>query len=76
VFAEFEKAIILERIHAGLNRARAQGKKMGRPRITLDRVAEIRKRLQAGQDVSSIARELRCGVGAVMRIKRELEETK
>jgi DNA invertase Pin-like site-specific DNA recombinase len=32
VFAEFERAIIVERISAGLRRARAQGKRLGRPR--------------------------------------------
>lgn len=31
-FAEFERAIIRERTIAGLERARAQGKKLGRPR--------------------------------------------
>ena len=33
VFAEFERAMIKERINAGLSRARAQGKKLGRPRV-------------------------------------------
>lgn len=32
--AEFERARIQERIHAGLGRARAQGKRIGRPRTT------------------------------------------
>jgi len=32
-FAEFERSIIRERTLAGLDRARAQGKKLGRPRI-------------------------------------------
>jgi DNA invertase Pin-like site-specific DNA recombinase len=31
--AEFERARIQERIHAGLTRARAQGKRLGRPRL-------------------------------------------
>ncbi len=31
VFAEFERAIIQERIHAGIARARATGTKSGRP---------------------------------------------
>ena len=33
VFAEFERSIIQDRIHAGLGRARAQGKRLGRPSI-------------------------------------------
>jgi DNA invertase Pin-like site-specific DNA recombinase len=32
VFAEFERAMIVERVKAGLARAREQGKRMGRPR--------------------------------------------
>jgi len=31
VFAEFERAMIRERVNAGLTRAKAQGKKLGRP---------------------------------------------
>ena len=35
-FAEFERAIIRERTLAGLERARQQGKKLGRPRKTIN----------------------------------------
>ena len=33
VFAEFERSIIRERISADLTRARANGKKLGRPKV-------------------------------------------
>ena len=33
VFAEFERSVIRERISAGLARTRANGKKLGRPKI-------------------------------------------
>jgi DNA invertase Pin-like site-specific DNA recombinase len=33
VFAEFERDLIIDRVRAGLARARAQGKRLGRPRI-------------------------------------------
>jgi DNA invertase Pin-like site-specific DNA recombinase len=36
VFAEFERAMIRERVNAGLRRARAQGKTLGRPRVPSD----------------------------------------
>jgi len=36
VFAEFERAMISERVRAGLSRARAQGKTLGRPRSSID----------------------------------------
>jgi DNA invertase Pin-like site-specific DNA recombinase len=33
VFAEFERAMIAERVRAGLARARGEGKRLGRPPI-------------------------------------------
>ena len=33
VFAEFERSMIQERVKAGLNRARAEGKTLGRPNV-------------------------------------------
>jgi DNA invertase Pin-like site-specific DNA recombinase len=41
--AEFERARIAERVVAGLHRARAQGKTLGRPKadIPLDRLATV-----------------------------------
>src|SRR6266853_3065261 len=41
VFAEFERAMIVERVQAGLRRARAQGKKRGRPTVGEEREAAI-----------------------------------
>jgi len=37
--AEFERARCVERVHAGLARARAQGKRLGRPRSTRAKIA-------------------------------------
>ncbi len=34
VFAEFEREMIRERVHAGLARARKEGKRLGRPKVT------------------------------------------
>jgi DNA invertase Pin-like site-specific DNA recombinase len=43
-FAEFERARIRERIMAGLQRAKAQGRRLGRPKanVPFDRVQELR----------------------------------
>lgn len=43
-FAEFERNLTIERINAGLDRARKQGKTLGRPRkiVSLDRVQTYR----------------------------------
>lgn len=40
-FAEFEREIIRERTMAGLDRARAQGKKLGRPRKAIQKHGRI-----------------------------------
>lgn len=70
VFAEFERAITVERIHAGLARARAQGKQLGRPRIAADLERRIRGALARGdRGVRKIAAEHGVGVGTVQRIQ-------
>src|SRR2546429_4863700 len=48
VFAEFERSIIKDRIHAGLARARAQGKRLGRPSIPVTIERKIRDALNKG----------------------------
>lgn len=71
VFAEFERSIIVERINAGLARARRQGKRLGRPpdlgrRAALER--DIRALRAKGFGKQRIARELVCGVSTVQRV--------
>jgi DNA invertase Pin-like site-specific DNA recombinase len=68
VFSEFEREIIRERVNSGLARAKAQGKKLGRPRRdTARRLNAIRKlRKQGG--INKIARKLGIGVSVVQRV--------
>lgn len=68
VFAEFERAMIQERVKAGLARARAQGKKLGRPRIGVQVERAIMKARDKGKGVKKIAREIGVGVGTVQRV--------
>jgi len=76
VFAEFERAIIQERIHAGLARAREKGTKsgkaIGRPQIDRRKAQQIRAELQKGTGILKTARLTGAGVATVQRIKREL----
>jgi DNA invertase Pin-like site-specific DNA recombinase len=73
VFAEFERAMIRERVKAGLERARAQGKRLGRPTISLATAAAIRKALKEGDaGIRKIATMLGVGTGTVQRIKAEM----
>ena len=69
IFAEFERAMIVERAKAGLARARAQGKSLGRPKITLEMEAAIRASLAAGTGIGKTARLIGVGVGTVQRVK-------
>jgi len=73
VFAEFERAMIKERINAGLARARAQGKTLGRPKVSLKVENKIKKLRATGKGIRKIASELSVGVSTVKRIVDELK---
>jgi len=69
VFAEFERGILSERVKAGLNRAREEGKILGRPL----KVANIKKILEDrsnGKTIRAIAHEQRLSVGKVHKLIR------
>ena len=68
VFAEFERAMIVERVNAGLARARAQGKQLGRPRIGAAMESKVRKLRAKQHGIMRIAKALGIGVGTVQRI--------
>ena len=73
VFAEFERAIIQERVRAGLMRARGEGKQLGRPRLAEDIENRIRKALATPgrPGVRKIAEQFDVGVSTVQRISAE-----
>ncbi len=71
VFAEFERAMIVERVHAGLRRAKAQGKRLGRPRVSPEVEQRIQRELTKGTGIRAVARKLGVGVGTVQRVKAE-----
>ncbi len=73
VFAEFERAMIRERINAGLARARIQGKTLGRPKVSVTVENKIRKLRATGKGIRKIASELKVGVSTVMRVVDELK---
>lgn len=62
-FAEFEAAIIKERIRASLVRARAEGKQLGRPRTVHLDLVEV-KRLRRQLSFRQIAKTLHTSVGS------------
>lgn len=68
--AEFERALIQERVKAGLRNARAKGKRLGRPRqfVNASRVAALR---DSGASWREIAGELGVGLATVYRSAQE-----
>jgi len=68
VFAEFERAMIRERVKAGLERVRAQGKTLGRPRTSASMEQKIQAARRQGKGIQKIAKELGIGVSAVQRV--------
>jgi DNA invertase Pin-like site-specific DNA recombinase len=70
VFAEFERAMIVSRVNAGLRRARKEGKRLGRPTIDPRKERAIRAALERGdKGMLKIAAEHGVGSGTVQRIK-------
>ena len=68
VFAEFERAMIQERIMSGLARARVEGKSLGRRRTkgaTNEAILELRNQ---GLGMLAIGRKLGCGTGRVRAV--------
>ena len=65
VFAEFERAMIVERVRAGLRRAKAAGKRLGRPRIPCETERRILRELAKGRGPARRGQDLRgrCGHG-------------
>ena len=71
VFAEFERAMIQERVKAGLNRARAQGKTLGRPKVSRKTEEAVLAARAEGTGKRKISRQLGIGVSTVNRIISE-----
>ena len=69
--AKQERIRISERVHAGLRRARREGKQLGRPRVVVHggRIEELRAQ---GLSIRSIAKETGASHGTVARFVRRL----
>ena len=69
--AELERSLIVERVRAGLRKARSKGKRLGRPRVAVDaaRIAGLRAE---GLSWPQIARKLGISIGAVFAVGRSV----
>jgi DNA invertase Pin-like site-specific DNA recombinase len=70
VFSEFERSMIRDRVLAGLDRARASGKRLGRPRTTPFQIGRIRAALDQGRGVRETARLLKVSPAKVSEVRR------
>jgi putative DNA-invertase from lambdoid prophage Rac len=68
--AEFERDLLIERTQSGINRAKAAGKQFGRPPV-LSRAkrAAVIERLDAGINITDLAREFKTTRQTIMRIR-------
>ena len=71
VFAEFEREIRSERVRAGIEQARHEGRQHGRPRSASLQADEVRRLASEGLSKSEIARRLSIGRTSVRRILQE-----
>jgi DNA invertase Pin-like site-specific DNA recombinase len=70
-FAQFERALIAERVRAGMARAKAQGKHVGRPRIINGEWEQLAPRIRSGEvSRRAAARLLGCSRASVQRYLR------
>jgi DNA invertase Pin-like site-specific DNA recombinase len=72
-FAEFERSMIRQRVHAGLKRAVEQGKVLGRPKIDSATERRIQSHLRKGTGILKVAEIVGVDTGTVQRIKQEME---
>lgn len=73
--AEFERDLLIERTQAGLQRAKAEGKQLGRPSaLTAREKEEARERLKAGVAVAQIAREFSTTRQTIMRLRDRMAD--
>ena len=76
-FAEFERSMIRERVHAGLKRAVANGKTLGRRFVEDDpdgvaRIKRARKMLAKSIGINRVAQAVGLSNGTIARVKAEM----
>jgi DNA invertase Pin-like site-specific DNA recombinase len=70
VVAELERSLIIERVRAGMRRARLEGQHIGRNPLELDHAGMQRDRCQ-GQSIRQIAKNHRISTATVQRVHRK-----
>ena len=73
--AELEEALIVERVRAGMRRARLEGRRIGRAPLDVDRTAIVRDCL-AGLSLTKVAKKYRVSRATVCRLVNEARKLK
>ena len=74
VFAEFERAMIQERVNAGLTRARAEGKTLGRPKLDESVAEKIKQDRAEGLSLRAIQKKRKVSLGMVHKVVKGEKE--
>jgi DNA invertase Pin-like site-specific DNA recombinase len=73
-FAEFERTMIVSRIHAGLLRAVAAGKTLGRPLNDPAAIDKAKRALRKGIGINRVAKLVGLSNGTVQRLRDEIAQ--
>jgi DNA invertase Pin-like site-specific DNA recombinase len=76
VFAEFERSMIVARVRAGQERARAKGIRMGRPPMPISRQEKVKRALRDGLSIREAAKATGVSTASIQRIKRSMRGQK
>jgi DNA invertase Pin-like site-specific DNA recombinase len=68
--SELERSLIVERVRAGMRRAKLEGRRIGRAPLNIDRVAVVADR-RAGMSLTQVAKKHRISRASVCRLVRE-----
>jgi DNA invertase Pin-like site-specific DNA recombinase len=71
--AELERSLIVERIKAGMRRARIEGQRLGRAPLNIDHDSLVRDRL-AGMSLTNVARKYRVSRASAVRFVRDAQQ--
>jgi len=73
--SELERSLIVERVRAGMRRAKLEGRRIGRAPLNIDRVAVVSDR-RSGMSLTEVAKKYRVSRGTVCRLVNESDELK
>lgn len=71
--AELERSLIVERIKAGMRRAKIEGRRLGRAPLEVDRDALVRDRL-SGMSLTDVAKKYGISRASVVRVVRDAKQ--